>query len=118
MYEKNPIQTTYNLLWSELKEIKETSKISVLNTMRRILEHYFNVIGGMNYEECINKFEGEDKLICNSLISCINDGSHFISDDFVMCFEDDAIDKYLNVFKLIFKYMGHENHYKMMMQEK
>ena len=83
--------------------------------MRRILENYFNLIGHLNYESCINAFEGEDKMICKSLVSCINEQSHIISDDFYMCIEDSELDRYLLVFKKIFKEMGHVSHYNMMM---
>jgi len=114
-HEGNPIQTSYELLWAELKDVDNHQRVTVFNTLRRILEYYFNVIGGMDYEKCIDQFEGEDKIICKALISCINDGSHFISDDFVMCFERDTMDKYLRVFELIFYKMGHESHYRMMM---
>lgn len=107
----NPIQTSYELLWSELQELDRTPRITIFNTLRRILEYYFNVIGGLNYDECIDSFGDEDKIICKALISCINDGSHFISDDFVMCYETDAMENYLRIFRLIFENMGHGSHY-------
>jgi len=113
---ENPIQTSYELLWSELKDTGGTQRITIFNTLRRILEYYFNVIGGLDYEQCINKFEGEDLIVCKSLISCINEGSHFITDDFVLQYESDAMDNYIRVFKLIFEKMGHESHYRMMMK--
>ena len=118
-FENNPILTTYETLWRTLDNIDGVSNrnnvldISTgLNAMRRILEHYFNVLCGYNYEECINKFDGEDKLICKSLLSYINDGSHFISDDYVLCYED--LGNYKRVFKLIFEKMGHIKHYEAM----
>jgi wobble nucleotide-excising tRNase len=114
-YEENPIQTSYELLWAELKDANNHQRITVFNTLRRILEYYFNIIGGMDYEKCIDQFEGEDKIICKALISCINDGSHFISDDFVMCYESKTVENYLRVFKLIFEKMDHGSHYRMMM---
>lgn len=114
-YDSNPIQTSYELLWYELKDPDAQLRITIFNTLRRILEYYFNVIGGMDYEECINKFEGEEKIICKALISCINEGSHFISDDFVMCYESETLDNYLRVFRLIFEKMEHGSHYRMMM---
>jgi wobble nucleotide-excising tRNase len=114
-HQSNPIQTSYELLWADLKDASVHNRATIFNTLRRILEYYFNVIGGLNYEKCIDKFDGEDKIVCKSLISCINDGSHFISDDFVMCFESDSIEKYLRIFKLIFERMDHESHYTMMM---
>lgn len=117
-HDKNPIKTSYELLWADLKDHDRQNRVTIFNTLRRILEYYFNVIGGLEYEKCLNKFEGEDKIVCKALISCINDGSHFISDDFVMCFESDTIENYLKVFKLIFEKMDHESHYKMMMATK
>lgn len=113
-FDENPIQTTYELLWRELDNVNRHNTATIYNTLRRILEYYFNIIGGLNYEECINNFEGEEKLLCKSLVSCINDGSHFINDDYVICFDPDNIDKYLKVFKLIFEKMGHGSHYNMM----
>ena len=117
-YKDNPIQTTYELLWSELYDIQKINTATIFNTLRRILEYYFNILGGIKYEECINKFEGEDKLICRSLISWINDGSHFIGDDLEMPMDSEKIEKYLEVFRLIFEKLGHGEHYKMMINRK
>lgn len=115
-YEENPIKTSYELLWRELDDINQTNSITIFNTLRRILEYYFNILGGLDYEGAINKFEGEEKIICKSLISWVNDGSHFINDDLIVDAEPEIIEKYLNVFKLIFERMGHCNHYNMMMR--
>lgn len=117
-YFSNPIQTTYELLWRELEDPQRINIATVFNTMRRILEYYFNILGGQKYEKCIDNFEGEEKLICKSLISWINDGSHFIGDDLEVPIEQDEIQKYLNVFKLIFEKMGQIDHYNMMMKIK
>lgn len=116
-FDENPIKTSYELLWNDLADIENTQRVTVFNTLRRILEYYFNIIGGLDYEKCINEFDGQDKIICKALIATINDGSHFISDDFVMCYESDVLENYLRVFRLIFDKMGHSNHYKMMMKE-
>lgn len=116
-FPKNPIQTSYELLWADLADTENAQRVTIFNTLRRILEYYFNVIGGLDYEKCINEFDGQDKIVCKALIASINDGSHFISDDFVMCYESDTLENYLRVFRLIFNKMGHENHYKMMMRE-
>lgn len=113
----NPIQTSYELLWSELKDANHQSRVTIFNTLRRILEYYFNIIGGIDYEKCIDKFDGEDKILCRALISSINDGSHFISDDFVMCYELNTMESYLRVFKFIFEKMEHGSHYEMMMRQ-
>lgn len=111
----NPIESTYQLLWKELSE-DNLSTVTSFNTMRRILEYYFKIIGDIDYEKCVDEFDGQDKLVCKSLVSCINDGSHFISDDFVITFDYENIDNYKEIFKLIFKKLGHEPHYKMMMK--
>ncbi|MDH6363071.1 wobble nucleotide-excising tRNase [Enterococcus sp. PF1-24] len=111
----NPIESTYQLLWKELSE-DNLSTVTSFNTMRRILEYYFKIIGDVDYEKCVDEFDGQDKLVCKSLVSCINDGSHFISDDFVITFDYENIDNYKEIFKLIFKKLGHEPHYKMMMK--
>jgi len=115
--DKSPINTTYELLWREIQDIENLNPATIHNTLRRILEYYFNIIGGLKYEECINKFEGEDKIICKTLVSWINDGSHFINEDLFISDDISNIAKYQKVFKEIFHKMGHESHYKMMMKE-
>lgn len=117
-YEDNPIKTSYELLWNDLREPSQSTNKGVFNTMRRILEHYFQVIGGINYEECINLFEGEELLICKALISYINDGSHSIFEDLIVSFDDGDFDKYLRVFRMIFEKLHHIDHYNMMMAKK
>nr|WP_286313360.1 AAA family ATPase [Mammaliicoccus lentus] len=112
-YETNPIESSYQLMWKELNS-EEMSTVTSFNTMRRILEYYFNIIGGMDYERCINEFDGIDKILCKSLISGINDGSHFISDDFVIAFDEENMEDYKRVFRLVFEKLGHIQHFKMM----
>ena len=115
-YSENQIQSSYEMLWSDIRNPANGSAKTVFNTMRRILENYFNIIGGIDYEACVNQFEGEDKVICKSLISCINEQSHTISDDYFMCVEDSEIEQYLRIFSEIFEKMGHISHYNMMMR--
>lgn len=115
-YEESPVKTSYQLLWEELKD-EPINKNTCCNTMRRILEYYFNIVGNQNYEKTIDEFEGTDKLLCKSLLSFINDSSHYISDDINIVIDDDMIKKYKEVFKKIFEKMGHINHYNMMMGE-
>ena len=111
---ENPIQTTYELLWRELDDLENINTATIFNTLRRILEYYFNILGGLDYEDAISKFEGEEQIIFKSLVSWINDGSHFINDDLVVFVEPESIEKYIKVFKDIFNKMGHESHYNMM----
>jgi wobble nucleotide-excising tRNase len=114
---KNPVKNSYELLWQELKNSENNSNITIQNTMRRIIEHYFKILGQYKDDDLISKFKNnEDKQACRSLISWINDGSHVISDDLYIENQGNITDKYLNVFEDIFKFTNHEGHYKMMMQ--
>ncbi len=116
-YDINPISTSYELLWQELKNTEGGSCNTMLNVMRRILEHYFTVVGGINYEACINQFEGTDKIICKALIAFINDGSHSVFEDLIFTPEDGSIERYKQVFERVFDKLGHIEHYKMMMNK-
>ena len=116
-YEDNPIKTLYELLWKEIKDDNIGSANILMNIMRRILEHYFMVIGSINYENCIHEIEGSDKIICKSLVSLINEGSHSIFDDFIFTPDDSDIENYKRVFRLVFEKLGHIDHYNMMMNK-
>lgn len=115
---KNPIKTSYELLWEELKSNTNASLVTTQNIMRRILENYFGILGKTKDDAIVNSFSTiEEKIICRSLLSWINDGSHTIPDDFYINSHTDSIDRYKQVFKKVFINMGHESHYKMMMGE-
>jgi hypothetical protein len=64
------------------------------------------------------RFTGGDKLICQSLVSWLHDGSHAITDDYqITTIDDTQVGMYLRVFKKIFVELGHENHYCLMTGE-
>lgn len=119
-HKNNPIQSSYELLWIDLVNVikyQNPCKTTIQNIMRKILENYFKIFGGVNDDEIISKFQSpEEKYICKSLISWINEGSHTIPDDFEVQIQDIEIEKYIRVFKNIFKKMGHEAHFEMMMK--
>jgi wobble nucleotide-excising tRNase len=110
----NPIKTSYELLWSEIRK-PDRSNLAIQNTVRRILENYFKILGGINFDDLCDKFDGKQKVICKSLCSWIHDGSHYAHDDLYVSIEDSMVDTYLLVFRAIFDKMGHIAHYKMMM---
>lgn len=111
----NPIKTSYELLWDEVKS-SNRNNVAIQNNLRRILENYFKLLGNIPLDEIYRDFEGEDKLKCKSLCSWINDGSHSAFDeDFYTPLDVGMIDKYLEVFKEIFIKSGHISHYNMMM---
>lgn len=114
----NPIKTSYQLLWEELKSNSNASFITVQNIMRRIIENYFSILGKTRDDTIVDSFSTvEEKMICHSLLSWINDGSHTIPDDLYIDSYADSIDRYKQIFKEVFIKMGHEAHYKMMMNE-
>src|SRR5690606_11896667 len=74
-YNENPIKSSYELLWAELRLLKDQSLITTQNVMRRILENYFTFFGGIDLNEVVNKFDYEDKSTCRSLLTWLHDGS-------------------------------------------
>lgn len=118
----NPVRTSYDLLWSEVREAEKamhtggTVNPRIENTLRRILEHYFTILGSGDYKEVCAKFDGLDKVMCNSLLSWVNAGSHSALDDAYITPSDEMAKSALRVFKEIFVKSGHEGHYLMMNQ--
>ena len=110
----NPIKTSYDLLWAEVRK-PERSNLAIQNTLRRILESYFKILGGMDLYKLCAKFDGREKIICNSLCSWVHDGSHFAHDDLYVSIDDAMVDNYLRVFRDIFVKANHLGHYEMMM---
>jgi wobble nucleotide-excising tRNase len=115
-FPENPIKSSYELLWREIRQ-KPPSDTAIQNVMRRILEHYFKFYGGITPEDIIEKFDGKDKMICSTLLSWVNDGSHFATDDLYMACDPSQVDRYLNVFQRIFEESDHGGHFRMMMGE-
>ncbi len=114
---KNPIQSSYELLWQDLRDWQNNSAITIQNTMRRILENFFAILGTRRDEYLIDKFETpEEKEICRSLISWINEGSHTLPDDFFIEYPHMTVENYLRVFENIFKHTDNYGHYNMMMR--
>jgi len=72
-------------------------------------------IGNFSEDDILNKFDEEEKIICKSLLSWANDGSHFASDDLYIEHPIDTNAMYLNIFEKIFKVTNHHAHYTMMM---
>src|SRR5680860_12564 len=113
-YEDNPIKTSYELLWMDVRD-PDPVNTRIENTLRRILEHYFTILGSTSFDEISNQFTGKDKCICQSLFSWVNAGSHFVDDDLYITPSDARMDNFLRVFRDIFDETGHGEHYKMMM---
>lgn len=110
----NPIKTAYELLWTEVRKA-DRPVLTIQNTLRRIIENYFKILGGVDPEDICARFSGKEKLICKSLFSWVNDGSHYAHDDLYVSIDETVVEVYINVFRAIFDKSGHLAHYKMMM---
>ena len=113
-HESNPVKNSYDLLWSELRR-KDSNCATIQNTMRRILENYFKILGGVDVWSLEEHFDGEEKLIFKALFSWVNDGSHYSGDDLFLTINDNAVDKYKLIFQKVFEFSEHTAHFKMMM---
>lgn len=114
---ENPISSTYELLWRELRSEDNKSSVLLKNAMRRILEYYFTVFGQFsNIKKLPDTFETiEEQMICKSLISWVHDGSHDIADEIHVSDNDDTVLRYKVIFRAIFNSNGQLGHYNQMM---
>ncbi len=113
----NPIKTSYDLLWEEVRREK-CNNPTIQNTLRRILEAYFKMLGGIRLDQLYLKFEGDDRIKCKDLCSWVNNGSHsggILSDEYYSPPDDATVERYLDVFKQIFEKHEQLSHYNMMM---
>ena len=113
-HKTNPIKTSYDLLWREIRN-PDRDNLVIQNAMRRILDNYYKILGNVNPDAICSNFVGKEKLICRSLFSWVNDGSHFAHDSLYISIDDSMVENYLRIFKLIFDVTGHIAHYDMMM---
>lgn len=111
----NPIRSSYELLWKEVQD-SNRSNSTIRNTLRRILEHYYKILGDIKLDDITDKFYGKDKLICGSLIAWVHDGSHLTDNDLYISCDEETVNQYLRVFENIFIKSGHKAHYDMMMR--
>jgi len=112
----DPITTYYEMLWAEVRNRKPPA-LTIQNTLRRILENYFRILGKLDPDVICRKFEGRDRVVCKSLFSWVNDGSHSAHDDLYVSTSDSQVALFLEVFKRIFEQENHGAHYRMMMRE-
>lgn len=110
----NPVKISYEMLWAEVRD-SERSSMAIQNTLRRILENYLKILGGVNLDQLFMLFDGKEKMMCQSLCSWVNDGSHSVLDDLHVSMDESTIESYLKVFRLIFERSKHSAHYEMMM---
>ena len=126
----NPVQNSYAALWDEYKEL--SSSIPLMNVMRRILEYYFLQLCGYDGISLrrrillenkdhfiIQKEDGSEDTtqyqMASAMLSYISSNAISMNDG--MNYIDNCIDLTESriTFEMIFKLMGQEQHYKMMM---
>lgn len=113
-HQSNPVISSYEYMWKIFNNYTGVDSIYIQNIMRRILENYFRVMGGNQEDYILSHFEGEERILCRSLLSWTHDGSHFLNDDLYLVATNTAVEVYKNVFEDIFKRSEHYAHYKMM----
>ena len=116
-HDKNPVRTSYQMLWDEVRAAGATPNVSLRNTLRRILENYFSLLGGTPLDELHGLFTGTQQQVFSSLIAWVHDGSHSAFEEIHFSGGDSGAETYLEVFEAIFVKTKHEQHYKMMMGE-
>jgi len=109
-YDNNPIISSYELMWREVKENPESINLDI--TLRRIIENYFKSFGGISADEILNNLEEADKLTANSLLSWSNSSLDDVPE---VLYVPSESDRYLKVFRNIFKKTNHIEHYNKMM---
>lgn len=116
-YDKSPITTSYESLWKELVELKDSSANIIQNVMRKILENYFKIHGGIELNDLLDYFDEDQKPIVSSLIKWTHDGSHHIQEDLYVQQPSEMNDKYFGVFTQIFQESGNSGHLEMMIEK-
>lgn len=116
-HDVNPVSSSYDMLWAELRRPPPYAP-GIQNTLRRILETYFKILGGWDLSSMWERFDPTEQAVCKSLFSWVNAGSHGALDDVHLALDDSSIERYLLIFKKVFEVSNHLPHYKMMMREK
>lgn len=110
----NPVKSSYQLLWAEL--VQPDNALLIRNTLRRILESYFQEWGGVPLSKLSEKLGEEDRLVCASLVDWVHEGSHWPDEFGAPVADSETVARYLRVFEKIFEERGHRPHYNMMMK--
>lgn len=113
-HKNNPIGTSYQLLWAELRR-KRGASAYVTKHYAKNFGELFQILGGVDTYHLVDKFEGLEKVQCQSLMGWVNDGSHYASDELYVVISDNMAASYMTIFFKIFKAAKHDAHYRMMM---
>lgn len=87
------------------------------NAMRRIIENYFQIAGGLDTDKVIAGIPESDRWACQALLSWYNDGSHTSPWDIDYSSISSDATTHIRAFQRVFEASGHAAHYEMMMAE-
>ena len=116
---ENPVSTEYERLWSEVRRASVGEPMSIIgleNVLRRILENYFRIAGGIWEDEIVQYLEPAERPVLRSLFNWVNEGSHGVFENLHYSPSPTTQDMYLDVFKHVFERSDHNAHYRMMMR--
>ncbi|WP_342747306.1 AAA family ATPase [Leucobacter massiliensis] len=120
-YEKSPIKSNYRQLWDQVKAANNAQDLelsaSLPNAMRRIIENYFQITGGIDVDDVISKIDEADRWASHALLAWYNDGSHTAPWDVDYASISSDVSTHLRAFKQLFDAAGHSPHYEMMMAD-
>ncbi|MGX5670495.1 AAA family ATPase [Kocuria rhizophila] len=115
---ENPVSTEYERLWSEVRRASRGEQMSIIgleNVLRRILENYFRIAGGIWEDQIVQYLDPAERPVLRSLFNWVNEGSHGVFENLHYSPSPTTQDMYLDVFRHVFDRSGHDAHYKMMM---
>ncbi|UZD63433.1 AAA family ATPase [Brevibacterium sp. JSBI002] len=115
---ENPVSTEYERLWSEVRRASQGAPMSIIgleNVLRRILENYFRIAGGIWEDEIVQVLDPAERPVLRSLFNWVNEGSHGVFENLHYSPSQITQDVYLEVFSHVFEKANHYGHYEMMM---
>lgn len=115
---ENPVSTEYERLWSEVRRASQGELMGIIgleNVLRRILENYFRIAGGIWEDEIVQLLEPAERPVLRSLFDWVNEGSHGVFENLYYSPSQITRDMYLEVFRRVFEKTDHYAHYEMMM---
>ena len=124
---ENPVMGDYEQLWDDLRNTKRSMEegrkwdvIGLPNLMRKIVETYFVDYGGYNRHkffdgDYVKNPEVKQEII--PLLKWIDDGSHSVKDNLYAGCGEMMGERYMDALEELFRSMGQEVHWKMMMRE-
>ena len=116
----DPVRSIYQTLWDEVAlavEVPDDMSTTLPNAMRRILETYVEMVGGINKKKIQDLFPEDERLLCRSLLAWTNAGSHRLLDDSGWETSVRQNSVWIDTFHKIFVYANHESHYEKMMNK-